>query len=124
MNDSVHQMSLLVGEIRGEVKGLKDSIDSLNHMWGERERDAVAGRRLVHEKVDGMRADLSTLQADFHNVSNEVFSIKPQVETWKTERHERAGARRLGNRMWSAMIALAGLAGGGFAEVLHAWRGH
>ena len=117
MNDSVHQMSLLVGELKGELRAVKDVVENLNRTWGERERIAVDGRRAVHEKVDAMSKDLNRFGADMENLSREVITvIKPAVETMKTEREQREGASKLGKGMW---IGLSGIFGGGIAEVLH-----
>ena len=121
MNDSVHQMSLLVGELKGELRAVKDVVENLTRTWGERERIAVDGRRAVHEKVDAMSKDVNRFGAELENLAREVGTvIKPVVETMKTEREQRQGASRIGKTMW---IGASGLFGGSVAEVLHHWFG-
>ena len=127
-NPSVHAMSLLVGEIKGEVRGLTQSIDSLNRVWGEREQVAVEGRRIVHEKVDklsaevrdkieGIRHDLMRVNADMDNMSVEIKTvIKPAVETFKTERSEHIGASKIGKVLYGLALTIGG---GGTAEIFH-----
>lgn len=123
MNDSVHQMSLLVGQLDGRLESLTASVENLNTTWGERERTAVEGRRILHDKVEAMRHDMMKVGADVENLAREVTTvIKPAVETFKTERDQHQGAARLGKRLWLGAVGLSSLFGGGVAELFHRWR--
>lgn len=130
MGDSIHDMSLLVGTIMGKLEALTSSVEqsnrvveSLDRKWGEREHDAVEGRRRLHDKVEGVILVVHSLKTDIMNVSNELFSIKPHVETLRNEREQHVGAARLGKRAWIGLIGISGLAGGGFGELIRTfWR--
>jgi len=124
MTDSVHQMSLLVGEIKGQVSSLRDSIDNLNLVWGQREQSASEGRRILHDKLETVQNDVARMEASVENATREISIIKPAIESFKTARDRQDGAMRLGKRLWLAFIGIAGLAGGAIAELVHFIRGH
>jgi outer membrane murein-binding lipoprotein Lpp len=116
---SIHQISAAIGSLQSDVRSLKDSIDALNKIWGQREEAATAGRRIVHDKVDRLSADVVRLSADVENVSEDLTAIKPAIDDFKTARDQQVGAQKLGKRIWMAFIGIAGLAGGGIAELFH-----
>lgn len=116
---AIHQMSAAVGGLQADVKGLKESIDNLNRVWGVREDAATTGRRIVHEKVDQLRTDFTRLSAEVENVSNDLIEIKPAIDIFKTARERQIGAQRLGKLLWAAFLGLAGIAGAAIAEMLH-----
>lgn len=116
---AIHQMSATVGALQADVRNLKDSIDNLNRVWGQREESATAGRRAVHEKVDLLRTDFTRLSAEVENVSVKLTEIEPAIETFKTARHRQEGAQNMGKMIWVAFIGLAGVAGGVIVEWLH-----
>jgi hypothetical protein len=118
---SVHHMSLLVGEIKGQLQAVISSMESLNRTWGEREQAATEGRRILHEKVELMRHDVVRMEASVENVSRDVSVIKPAIEKFRTAKDQQDGAQKLGKRLWIVFIGLAGIAGGGIAEIFHAW---
>lgn len=123
MNDSVHQMSHVVGKLEGKVEALTDSIENLNRVWGQREQVATEGRRLIHEKLEKMSGDLVLFGAEVKSAVSEVKSMKPHVDTLRNEHQQHLGAARLGKRAWIGLIGVSGLAGGGFGELIRTfWR--
>lgn len=117
MNDSTN-LTLLVGELRGEMRSVKASVDNLNYVWGEREKSATDGRRIVHEKVDLLSKDILRIGADVENLTEEIANIKPAVQSAEKERTERDGAIKFGKGIWAVG---AGLFGGTVAELFHRW---
>lgn len=115
---AIHQMSAAVGGLQSDVRGLKDSIDNLNQVWGQRQEEATQGRRIVHEKVDQLRTDFMRLSAEVENVSRDLVEIKPAIDAFKTARDRQDGAQKLGQRIWIAFIGIAGVAGGVIAELI------
>jgi len=111
MNDgAIHQMSAAIGGLQADVRSLKESIDSLNRVWGEREIAATAGRRALHDKVDKLGTDVVLLSAEVENVSNDVIRIKPAIDDFRTARDRQAGAQWMGKLIWLAFIGIAGAA--------------
>lgn len=117
---AVHQMSMLVGQLKEAVEGVKMRLDSFDRLGAERENAAVAGRRVLHEKMDSLSHDFVRTEAVVENLSREVATvIKPAVETFQAERNEGVGAARLGKKLWLGGLALASAIGGGVSEVFH-----
>lgn len=120
---AIHQMSAAVGGLQSDVKGLKESIDNLNRVWGHREEVATDGRRVIHEKLDSLRTDVTRLSAEVENVSNDFVEIQPAINEFKNQRQQQIGARKLGGYLWSAMLVAAGLMGWGIHEII-GWIRH
>lgn len=116
---AVHEMSRILGGLQSDVKAFKDSLDYLNRTWGERERDAVAGRRVLHEKMEEIGKDFTRLEAQVENVSKDLNVIKPAIDEFKSARDQQDGAQKNGRRTWAAFLAIAGIAAGGAVEVFH-----
>jgi outer membrane murein-binding lipoprotein Lpp len=116
---AIHQMSAAIGGLQADVRSLKDSIENLNKIWGQREEAATNGRRAVHEKVDTLSKEVTLLSAEVENVSKDLVEIKPAIDAFKTARDRQDGAQKLGKRIWVAFIGLAGIAGGAIVEMLH-----
>lgn len=124
MTDQAIAMGLLVGELRGEMKGVIAAVENLNKTWGEREKDATEGRRLLHQKMDAVVLDSTRTEAVVENLTRTIDEIKPAIEEFKTQRNEKAGESKLKKRAWAGAVSLSGIFGGGIAELFHYWRGH
>jgi chromosome segregation ATPase len=119
---AIHAMSAAVGGLQSDVKSLKESIDNLNKVWGQREEAATSGRRTVHEKVDSLRTDFTRLSAEVENVSKDLTEIQPAINEFKNQRQQQIGARKLGGYLWSVMLVAAGLTGWGIHEIITWFR--
>ena len=117
---AIHEMSRAVGALQSDVRGMKESLENLNRVWGERERDATQGRSVIHGKLDGVRVDMARLTAEVENLSTDVNEIKPAIAEFKGARQRQLGAQRMGKMIWVAFIGIAGVAGG---AIVHFFRG-
>jgi hypothetical protein len=110
---SVHDMSLLVGQLVGELKGLKEVVEGLNRVWGEREAAATDGRRILHAKIETMAHDLQRVEAVVENVSRDISdTIRPAVESFKTDRDREDGANEKATKISKTFYTVAGLVSG------------
>jgi len=116
---AIHQMSSAIGGLQADVRSLKDSIDSLNRVWGEREVAADAGRHTLHDKVDMLGTEVALLSAEVENVSNDLTKIKPAIDVFKAASDRQAGAQWMGKLIWFAFI---GIAGGATTAVIEFFR--
>jgi outer membrane murein-binding lipoprotein Lpp len=119
MTGDIHEVSRLIGGLESSVGSLQKSIESLNTTWGEREKSASEGRRVVHAKVDELRDDVTRLSAEVENVSKDLSAIKPAIDDFKAARNQQIGAQKLGKVLWGAFLAAAGGAGYLIGEWLH-----
>lgn len=109
---AIHEVSRAVGGLQSDIKSMAQSIENLNRIWGERERDASKQRRAVHDKLDETRNDVTKLTACVARLASEIAEIKPAVNEFKAARQRQIGAQRMGKMVWMAFIAIAGAIGG------------
>lgn len=119
---AIHEMSRAVGSLQADVRGLRESVDTLNKTWGDRERDASRQRGVIHEKLDGVCLDVTRLAAEVVNLSKDVTIIKPAIELFKSARERQLGAQRMGKLVWMAFIGIAGAVGGAIVQLIHYLR--
>lgn len=108
-----------IHQVSADIGGLKTAIEMMTSTWQAQEKSATDGRRSLHDKFDALSKDVVRLTAEVENVSKDINTIKPAVEAFKSARDQQIGAQRLGKMLWAAFIGLAGIAGAGFAELLH-----
>lgn len=119
---AIHEMSRVVGALQADVNGMRQSIESLNRVWGDREIGAQQGRRIVHDKLDGLRIDVTRLAAEVVNLSKDVAIVKPAIEVFRSARERQLGAQRMGKLIWLAFIGIAGAVGGAIVQLIHYLR--
>lgn len=119
---AIHEMSRVVGALQADVRSLKETVDTLNKTWGDRERGASQQRGVIHDKLDEVRVDVTRLAAEVVNLSRDVAVIKPAIETFRSARERQLGAQRMGKLIWLAFIGIAGAVGGAIVQLIHYLR--
>lgn len=99
-NGSVHELSRIVGS-------LQQSVESMTKMWAAQERQAVEGRRILHEDIGELRVDLVRLSESIKPLA----ALKPDVETLMAARYRQQGAVWLGRLLIAAIAAAGGAIG-------------
>ena len=90
----LHQM---LGELKASFSHLNDTMKNMVTMWGNQERDASAGRRVIHEKVDALKDSVTAFGNRVASVEKTLpEDIKPAVEEFKDQRQQQKGAMKLG----------------------------
>lgn len=117
MPEDIHEFSRALGS-------LEASVSNLTQTWAEQERNATQGRRALHEKMDGVKDDVSELSSRMDKVDAALGEIAPAVAEFKAARERAIGAMKFGRWMWTAMLAAAGSAGWAINEWLHLPRPH
>lgn len=109
-------------QISSEIGGLKRSVELMTDLWKTQEASASAGRRALHDKFDQFRQevgiDISALSLRVDRLTDKVTSIEPSVKAFEKEELRQEGAKRLGARLWGAMVLAAGLVGWGIHEFI------
>src|SRR6266516_4137119 len=116
---AIHEMSRAVGSLQADVRGMKEALDNLNRVWGERERYATEVRATIHGKLEEVRVDVVRLAAEVENLATDVAVIKPAIEVFRSARERQLGAQRMGKLIWLAFIGIAGAVGGAVVQFLH-----
>lgn len=112
----LHQM---IGGLKAGFEHLNDTVKQMVTMWGNQEKDAAAGRRIVHEKVDALKESVGALSGRMALVETKLTEIKPAVKEFETQRDEQKGAMKLGKLLWVAMLAASGTMGGAIGWGVH-----
>jgi hypothetical protein len=102
-------------EISAEIGALKKSIEFMTDMWKTQEASATAGRRSLHEKVDNFKDEIRLQMQGFSlrldRVTDAVARIEPSAESYQREQLRDEGAKRLGVKLYAAMVAGASVLG-------------
>lgn len=116
-------------EISAEIGGLKRSVEIMTELWKSQEATASAGRRALHEKFDQFRQevglDISALSLRVDRLTDKVVAVEPSVtsfkqesDAFKDERLRQEGAKRLGVKLYAALMAAAGAIGWAAHEII------
>lgn len=121
MNDGqVHQIS-------AEIGALKKAVELMTEMWKTQEASASAGRRALHDKFelikDEVGLQVAGLSLRVDRLTDKVSLIEPSVTNFKEEKLRDEGAKRLGVKLYAALVAGASLLGWGAHELV-GWIRH
>lgn len=109
------------------VGGLSASIDAFNENWQRQDAAATSGRERLYKRIESLatelRASAANLAARVAALEQKVKDIKPSVDAFKDEKLRAEGEKRLGLRLWAAMVFVAGLLGWAIHEAV-TWWGH
>lgn len=112
-------------KMSGEIGGLKSTVDQISSQWARQETNASAGRAQLHTKIEGVQGSVAALSGRVDNLSEKVTAIEPSMKAFEREEFRQEGVKRLGARLWGAMLVAAGFAGWGIHETVSWWfRGH
>lgn len=119
MNDGqLHQVS-------AEIGALKKSVELMTDLWKTQETSASAGRRALHDRFETFKDEIGLqiagLSLRVDRLADKLTNIDPMIDAARNSREEelrQEGARRLGFRLWSAIVAAAGVAGWGLHELI------
>lgn len=121
MNDGqVHQIS-------AEIGALKKAVELMTDMWKAQEASASAGRKALHDKFelikDEVGLQVAGLSLRVDRLTDKVTLIEPSVTSFKEEKLRDEGAKRLGVKLYAALVAGASLIGYGAHELV-GWIRH
>src|ERR1700761_8775180 len=108
-----------IHQVSAEIGGLKAAVEMMTTTWQAQEKSATEGRRALHDKFDALSKDVIRLTGEVANVSEDLATIKPAIDAFKTARDRQDGAQRMGKLIWAAFIGIAGVIGGVIVEFLH-----
>ena len=119
MSDAeLHQM---LGGLRANVEHLTQTINNMASQWANQEKNASEGRRILHQKVDGLKEVATGLSQRVGKMEETLEGIKPAVKQFEDQRLEQKGAMKLGKLLWTGMLAAAGTMGGAITWGLQHW---
>lgn len=121
-------------QISAEIGGLKKAVEFMTGLWEKQEQSASAGRKHLHDKFDLFKDEvglqIAGLSLRVDRLTDKVTMIEPSVTTFKEKMQadkeddlREEGAKRLGMKLWAAVVAAAGVIGWGVHEFV-GWLQH
>ncbi len=116
-----------IHQISAEIGALKKSVEMMTELWRRQEESATAGRKSLHEKFEALRnqvgLDVAGLSIRVDRLTDKVVLIEPSVRGFSDEKLRNEGAKRLGAKLYAALVIGAGLMGWGANELIN-WIKH
>lgn len=114
------------------IGSLEATVKHLTETWKQQDEAATAGRRVLHEKIDGLtsavsqlatRAEVDALKTaviklagQFDGLNDRVTAIEPTAVEWKNDQQQKIGSNKVSDKVyaivWGAMLAGATALGG------------
>lgn len=104
----IHQT---LGGLKATVEHLTESVRQMMTMWSNQEKEAAAGRRVLHEKVEALKDSVTALNTRMASVETTISDVKPAVQEFKDQREQQKGAMKLGKLLWTGMLTACGSTG-------------
>ena len=115
-------------ELKGEVGGLKASVDTLLKTWQQQDNQATEGRRRLYDKVDELSETVNQLATRAHvddlenriiglsgrvdGLEARVVAVEPRAAEWNNHQQQKIGSNKVLAFVWAAMLAGTSLFGG------------
>lgn len=116
-----------LNELNRLVGGLSTAVTTHTDTWRVMDQAATAGRRRLYERFEAFQKEvlgqLGRLSTRVQSLEEKVKVIKPSVDAFNDEQLRVEGEKRLGLRLWAAMMFVAGLLGWAIHEAV-TWWGH
>lgn len=84
-NGSIHEMSLLVGELKGAVQAVTRTVEHLNNNWKMKDEEATRGRERLHGEFQELKSvvhgGMSTINVKVDGVVQDVAEMKNDLST-------------------------------------------
>lgn len=116
-----------VHQISAELGALKKAVELMTDMWRTQEASASAGRKALHDKFelvkDEVGLQVAGLSLRVDRLTDKVSLIEPSVNSFKEEKLRDEGAKRLGVKLYAALVAGASILGWSAHELV-GWIRH
>jgi uncharacterized small protein (DUF1192 family) len=106
MPDNIHEMSRAIGSLEASVEAFKET-------WVGQDREATEGRRILHGKIDEIKAIQGVTTQQVAQLTSEIAEIKPAIKRFEAQRQRSEGGRSMVKILWGGLLAF--LAGLGYA---------
>lgn len=113
----IDAFSRALGSLESSVQATTATVASMTKAWADQEHNASVGRRVIHDKLDEVKRDLTLLTGRVNTMGDRLAEISPAIEEFKNQRQRQIGARSFGKYLWSAMLGAAGAVG----WLIHEW---
>lgn len=116
-----------IHQISAEIGALKKAVELMTDMWKAQETTASAGRKSLHDKFELLRGEVglqvSGLSLRMDRLTDKVTLIEPYANGFREDKLRDEGAKRLGVKLYAALVAGATLLGWAAHEFIN-WARH
>lgn len=107
--DETGSVNAALLQMAAKIGGLESTVSTLLQTWQRMEEKASEGRKDLHQKVDALRAEMTTMGAQVATATKDIADMKPTVQAVQTVQVQATGVRNVSR--WLYWVAL-GLSGG------------
>lgn len=108
--------------IERAIGRLEGKVESLIRQWRDQDQAAAVGRIALHDKVEGLRNDVTSLTGKVNEMNRDIIEIKPVVQESRDRHQQAAGAKWAIAFVWSAIVTAIGAVSVIAVEVIkHFW---
>ncbi|UGY14223.1 DUF1515 domain-containing protein [Bradyrhizobium septentrionale] len=108
--DDTASVNTALLQMAAKIGGLESTVSTLLQTWQRMEEKASEGRKDLHQKVDALRAEMTTMGAQVATATKDIADMKPTVQAVQNVQVQAAGVRNVSR--WLYWVAV-GLSGGG-----------
>lgn len=110
--DDTASVNAALLQMAAKIGGLESTVSTLLQTWQRQEEKAADGRKDLHQKVDALRAEMTTMGttmgAQLATAMKDIADMKPTVQAVRTVQVQATGVRNASRWLYWAAVGLSG----------------
>ncbi|UGY23078.1 DUF1515 domain-containing protein [Bradyrhizobium septentrionale] len=106
--DDTASLNTALLQMAAKIGGLESTVSTLLQTWQRMEEKASEGRKDLHQKVEALRAEVTTMGAQISTATKDIAEMKPTVQAVQNVRVQADGVRNVSRWIYWAAVALSG----------------
>ncbi|WP_038381061.1 DUF1515 family protein [Bradyrhizobium elkanii] len=106
--DETASVNAALLQMAAKIGGLESTVSTLLQTWQRMEEKASEGRKDLHQKVEALRADVTTMGAQISTATKDIAEMKPTVQAVQNVRVQADGVRNVSRWLYWAAVGLTG----------------
>ncbi|WP_166295070.1 DUF1515 family protein [Bradyrhizobium sp. 2S1] len=106
--DDTASVNTALLQMAAKIGGLESTVSTLLQTWQRMEEKASEGRKDLHQKVEALRAEVTTMGAQISTATKDIAEMKPTVQAVQNVRVQADGVRNVSRWIYWAAVALSG----------------
>ncbi|WP_375776001.1 DUF1515 family protein [Bradyrhizobium sp. ma5] len=106
--DETASVNTALLQMAAKIGGLGSTVSTLLQTWQRQKEKASDGRKDLHQKVDALRADMTTMGAKLAMATQDIADMKPIVRAVQNVRARADGVRNVSRWFYWVAVGLSG----------------
>ncbi|UGA47082.1 DUF1515 domain-containing protein [Bradyrhizobium quebecense] len=106
--DETASVNAALLQMAAKIGGLESTVSTLLQTWQRMEEKASEGRKDLHQKVEALRADVTTMGAQISTATKDIAEMKPTVQAVQTVQVQATGVRNASRWLYWVAVGLSG----------------